>query len=506
MLAYLNNFIFPLSFIPHGHCYLWKPELVSLHSISDFLIASAYYSIPITLLYFVRKREDLPFNGIFLLFGVFIIACGSTHLMEIWTIWHPQYWLSGSLKAFTAVVSVYTAIQLVSLVPKALAFPSPAQLETVNRQLEEEILAHKRSQTALRNSEEKFRTLSDCSPMGIFLCNLTGECTYTNPQYQAISGLTLKETLEKTWVDLVHPEERDSVLADWLATRQYSGEFRILTPQGILHWVHVISAGIYSDVGTLIGHIGTIEDITERKQAEKDLTQRALELERSNAELEKFAYVASHDLQEPLRMVSSYTQLLGRRYKGKIDSDADEFINFAVDGVKRMQVLINDLLAYSRVGSQAKPFVPTNCALILPQVRKNLQLAIADSAAVITYNFLPTVLGDSSQLIQLFQNLLGNAIKFHKDSPPQITIEVEAKNNEWLFAVRDNGIGIEPDYAERIFIIFQRLHTRDDYPGTGIGLAICKKIVERHGGKIWVEPNLPQGSVFYFTLPMIANG
>ncbi|MBD0386278.1 MAG: GAF domain-containing protein [Nostoc sp. C3-bin3] len=244
-------------------------------------------------------------------------------------------------------------------------------------------------------------------------------------------------------------------------------------------------------------------------------SHQSQELARSNAELEQFAYVASHDLQEPLRMVTSYLQLLERRYKNQLDANADQFINYAVDGARRMQTLINDLLNYSRVSTRGQPFMRVNCSVVLEQAIANLQIAIADSQAIVTHDPLPEVMADATQLTQVFQNLIGNAIKFCKNQQPLIHIGVAKPDanldtvslnpipsaDEWLFWVRDNGIGIESQYIERIFIIFQRLHGRDKYPGTGIGLAICKKIIERHGGRIWVESKPDQGSTFYFTIP-----
>ena len=245
-----------------------------------------------------------------------------------------------------------------------------------------------------------------------------------------------------------------------------------------------------------------IEDITARKQAEIALAEKIRDLARSNAELEQFAYVASHDLQEPLRMVASYVQLLARRYQGKLDADADDFIGYAVDGASRMQVLINDLLAYSRVERKGRPFEPVDCEQVISYVLTDLEASIEQTQATITSDALPVVSGDIGQLTQVFENLLTNSIKFHGDAPPRIHISAQRDGAWWRFSVRDNGIGIEPQYWERIFLIFERLHDRASYPGTGIGLAITKKIIERHGGQIEVRSEYGTGTEFLFTLPV----
>ena len=242
----------------------------------------------------------------------------------------------------------------------------------------------------------------------------------------------------------------------------------------------------------------------EQRVAERtlELAERAKDLTRSNSELQQFAYVASHDLQEPLRMVASFTQLLAKRYREKLDDDARGFINYAVDGATRMQTLISDLLTYSRVGTQGKPLEPTACDEVLDRVLRNLKFAIEESGAKVTREPLPVVMADAQQLGQLFQNLISNAIKFHGETPPHVDISAKSSGGIWTFSVRDNGIGISPEHSERIFIIFQRLHTRTEYTGTGIGLAVCKKVAERHGGRIWVESAAEGGTVFHFTIPV----
>jgi len=254
-------------------------------------------------------------------------------------------------------------------------------------------------------------------------------------------------------------------------------------------------------------------DALNRKRAEEKLRETTVELARSNKELEEYAYVASHDLQEPLRGVMSYLQLLERRYGSKLDADAKRFVTRPVAAAKRMQALINDLLEYSRVGTDARPFGRTDCAAVLDRALANLRVAVQESNATVTHGRMPTVMADATQLTQLFQNLIANAIKFKSEEPPQIQICARHVQESalhlletgvemrWRFSVQDNGIGLDLQHAERIFVIFQRLHARDEYSGTGIGLAMCKKIVERHGGRIWVESQPGQGATFHFTIP-----
>lgn len=370
-----------------------------------------------------------------------------------------------------------------------------------------DITERKKAEKELRETSNYLEKLFNYVNAPIVVWDPAFRITRFNHAFEHLTGYTASEVIGKE-LNMLFPEaSRDESLNK--IERTLSGEhwesveIQILRKDGDVRIALWNSANIYAEDGrTLLATIAQGQDITERKQAEAKLKQSIAELKRSNAELEQFAYVASHDLQEPLRMVSSYTQLLARRYRGKLDADADDFIAYAVDGSNRMQMLINDLLAYSRVSTRGKPFEPTDCEAILSQIRVNLQAAIEESDAVITHDPLPTVVADASQLAQLLQNLIGNAVKFRSEEPLHVHVSAEQKGNEWVFSVRDNGIGIDPEYADRIFIVFQRLHNRDEYPGTGIGLAICKKIVERHGGRIWVESQPGKGSTFYFTIPI----
>lgn len=328
---------------------------------------------------------------------------------------------------------------------------------------------------------------------------------------------------------LLHPEDREA-MGRWIGAaisgeKQKAIDVRVITRDGGIRFIRGDGEIIFDQSGRPVRAVGTAQDITERKRTEEALAKYAGELARSNSELEQFAYVASHDLQEPLRMVTSYLQLIERRYKSKLDSDADEFIAFAVDGASRMKTLIADLLAYSRVSRRGSEFEPVEMDLVLDHVLTDLQIAIGESQAVITHDPLPDVFADKTQIGLVLMNLIGNAIKFCGRETPRVHISAtrqiadgesqiapglpsairHSPSAEWCFSIRDNGIGIDPQFFERIFIIFQRLHTRTEYPGTGMGLAICKKIIERHGGRIWVESQADTGSTFYFTLPTSQN-
>jgi PAS domain S-box-containing protein len=297
--------------------------------------------------------------------------------------------------------------------------------------------------------------------------------------------------------------ERDKELIRKAMESHEKGDYeqRFLRPDGNTGYYYSTFQGKYDKDGNLIAIVGTVLDITERKLAEEKLTQLVADLERSNKELEQFAYVASHDLQEPLRMVASYTQLLARHFEGQLDDKTRKYIDYAVDGAVRMQRLINDLLAYSRVNTQGKTPEMIDSHAVLGEALRSLAAAIEENRAIVMNDDLPKVRADATQLSQLFQNLIGNAIKFRGADSPRIRVSACDLGREWRFSLKDNGIGIDAQYADKVFVIFQRLHTRQEFPGTGIGLAICKRIVERHGGRIWFESEAGKGSTFYFTLP-----
>jgi PAS domain S-box-containing protein len=376
----------------------------------------------------------------------------------------------------------------------------------------EDITARKNGEAALRDSEAMYRSTFELAASGIAHVGLDGRFVRVNRQLCGILGYREEDLIGRTVKEISHPEDRDLTdarRARVLAGEQESVRFekRYLRKNGSTVWVSLGIAVVRGEDGAPLYEIAMFDDITERKQAEAALREAHEELKRSNSELEQFAYVASHDLQEPLRMVSSYTQLLGRRYGDKFDADAKEFMGYIVDGAARMKQLIEDLLAYSRVGTKGKDFRPVDLGRALARALGNLKASIDESGASVTNDPLPTLPADELQLAQLFQNLVGNALKFRGAAAPRIRVQVSEKDKFFEIAVRDNGIGIEPQYFERIFMVFQRLHNKGEYPGTGIGLAICKKVVERHGGQIRVESRPGEGSAFIFTLPKErANG
>ncbi|MCD4727694.1 MAG: PAS domain S-box protein, partial [Pirellulales bacterium] len=418
-----------------------------------------------------------------------------------------------------------------------------AELATTVRCLEDE--AHERihAEQSLQESEQRYRSLTIATTSIVWTTDANGKVVADLPSWRDFTGQNEQEIIGWGWSDAIHPDDRQWAKEIWQRSVEthatYDTEHRIRQHDGQFRTFAVRGVPVMDNDGNTREWIGTCTDITEQKQveeelarhrehleemvalrtaelesvnrqlekeiaerkgAEKGLRRTADQLATSNKELEQFAYVASHDLQEPLRVVGSYVQLIERRYKDRLDADANQFIHYIVEGVTRMQQLIADLLDFSRVGTHGKPFHNIGLGAVLDCALSNLDVVIEESGAVVTHDSLLEVRGDETQLVQLFQNLIGNAVKFRGDRRPEINVSARRKDDHWLFAVCDNGIGIERQYWDRLFVIFQRLHTRHKYEGTGIGLAVCKRIVERHGGKIWIDSKPGQGTTFYFTI------
>jgi PAS domain S-box-containing protein len=372
-------------------------------------------------------------------------------------------------------------------------------------EIDQDITENRRTEQALLESEEWLRLLIDrIEDYAIFRLTPEGNVASWNAGAARLKGYQAEEIVGRHF-SVFYPEEavRAGEPARLLARAEADGRVENegwrVRKDGSRFWADVVITVLRDQSGRARGFAKVSRDVTERRQAEERLRQTAAELARSNADLEQFAYVASHDLQAPLRSVTSYSQLLSRRYAGRLDADADEFISFMAAGARRMQSLIDDLLAYARVGSAALVRVPTDLGALVDQVIADARMV--DDQAAITRGALPTLSVDPRQVSQVFQNLLGNALKYHGPEPTRVEVSAERDPTDWVFSMRDNGIGIDPAQAERIFLIFQRLHAQADYDGTGLGLAICKRVVERHGGRIWVESEPGSGATFRFTLP-----
>lgn len=397
-----------------------------------------------------------------------------------------------------------------------------------------DVTAQKKAESALMESEKLFKEIFDQSPIGTIMMTLDCKHVKVNPYFRKMLGYSKDEIMSMKFSDYVRPEDLKITKKEFKKlisgdTSRFSLEIRFIHRNGDVLWGKLSASPVIDRENNPTHVLLRVEDVTTRKEMEKLVKQRTdklanfdkilnvsdedhedaemkllniiEDLKLSNKELEEFAYVSSHDLKEPLRMITSFLQLLKRKYETELDEEANEFIDYAVEGAKRMDMVIEDLLDYSRIGRYNIKFECINTNDIIEQVKSNLRSSIEKSGAVITHGDLPNIYANSSQMVQLFQNLISNSIKYRGDEYPKIEITAELFDDTYTFSVKDNGIGIDEKYLDKIFTIFQRLHTRSEYDGTGIGLAISKKILHRHGGKIWAESELGKGTTFFFTLP-----
>jgi PAS domain S-box-containing protein len=492
-------------FMPHGYCFLWQPDVLWLHVISDGIVAFSYFCIPFALIYFVRKRPDVPFRLVFWLFGAFILLCGTTHILSIWVLWHPTYYTEGVIKAMTAVASLGTLIMTIKMLPEAVDLPSPEQLRIANARLEE---ANAKLESLYADSQERGRATLGNVMDGVMTLDENRRIESVNAACTDIFGYTAEEMIGQDARMLVanaYRREHDSffVNAKTLKDDEIGGgsvreaigrhkDGREIPLQAAVSAFTIQGKRYFSSI---------IRDVTKTKQAEDSRQKLLTRLTESNTELERFAYVASHDMQEPLRMVLNFSQIITKDYGERLDDEGKEYLKIVGDSALRMRDMVQDLLEYARLGREGVSFATVDLNLELAHVEENLGALIKDAGAVITSDTLPMVNGNAVQLMRLLQNLIANAIKYQPvGRQPVIHVGVADEGDHWQIAVSDNGLGIEKAFIDQVFEPFRRLHTWDAIRGTGLGLSVCRKIVENHSGRIWATSELNQGSIFFFTL------
>ena len=544
-MQFLRNLIFPGGFMPHGYCYLWTPGLIGLHVASGSLIALSYFSIPLTLLHIARKRQDIPFGWMFFCFGAFIVACGSTHALEVWTIWFPSYWLAGSVKAMTAAISVVTAILLIAVTPRALALPGIDWLMEINQKLSNEVEHRTKAESSLRRvsedlemrvaertaelvaanqslreSELRYRTIVEHAPEAIVVLDLESDrFVDLNRNAEKLFSMTREELLRVGPVEVspqFQPDGRPSKLAAKVEL-QKALDGRI--PR--FEWSHRDSCGreIPCEISLVRLPVsgralvrGSILDISERKQAideiqrlnaelELRVKQRTAQLEAANRDLESFTYSVSHDLRAPLRHVDGFSRILVDEFGAQLPPGALGHIDRVRKATAHMGHLVDDLLNLARVGRGALKMAPTDLNRLVAETIAGLETDARGRAVDWRIGRLSPVECDPGLMRQVFSNLLANALKFTRNRDTAVIEIGEAHSGSGAeIFVRDNGVGFDMKYADKLFQVFQRLHREEEFEGTGVGLAIVHRILQKHGGAIRAESSPGNGATFFFTL------
>lgn len=548
-MQFLRNLISPGGLMPHGTCYLWAPSLIGLHVISDSLIALSYMSIPITLVHFTRKRRDIPFSWMFLCFGAFIVACGGTHVMEVWTIWFPSYWLSGAVKMATACFSVATAILLIQLTPRVLALPGIQSLLETNQRLAGEVVERVQAESSLRRvsedleervaertmelvaanrslqeSELRFRTVVEHAPEAIFVLDMDVErFIEANRNAEKIFGMTREDLLRVGPAEISPPFQPDGRPSTQAVFEERAQALRKEKPR--FEWVHRNAKG--EDFPCEISVVRlpfsgrnllrrSVVDISERKRAEEEIRklnaeleqrvkERTAQLEEANHDLESFTYSVSHDLRAPLRHMDGFSRILVEDYGSELPAGAKQHVERVRQASLHMGQLVDDLLNLARVGRGSLRVVSTDLNEVLAETMVSLEAETRGREVDWRISRLSRAACDPGLMRQVFFNLLSNALKF-TNGRGKAVIEIGETHieGEPVIFVRDNGVGFDMKYADKLFQVFQRLHPAAEFEGTGVGLAIVHRILQKHGGSIRVESIPGKGAAFFFTLGRVS--
>jgi PAS domain S-box-containing protein len=500
--------------MPHGYCYLWNAKLVWLHVVSDGVIALAYFAIPAALLWFIRKRPDLPFTPVFALFGLFIIACGFTHIMEVWNLWHADYWLAGAIKAVTAAASVATALATIRMMPKAVRLPDVATWIQSTAALEKEVQDRREMELELRISEANYREqaeLLDLTHDAIFVRDLDSRILYWNRAAEKLYGWEKHEVRGRVTHDLLHtqfPEPVSEIVAQVFDTGSWAGELFHERRDGTILIVSSRWALRTDAASQPIAILESNRDVTERRRIEvqvqnlnNNLRRKVDELTAANLELESFSYSVSHDLRAPLRHIDGFARILRDEHAGQIDEDGLRYLDRVLQSANHMGQLVDDLINLARIGRGAMKQQIVKLDQIVRDAIAELPEETGERKIEWRIEPLPERQCDAGLLKLVFINLLANAVKFTRDRSSAL-IEVGTREFDGVTAifVRDNGVGFDPRYADKLFGVFQRLHKQEDFEGTGIGLATVQRVIRRHGGEVWTESELGHGATFLFTL------
>jgi PAS domain S-box-containing protein len=501
MIDAFLHFFDSSGFTPHGHCFLWTPSLLWSYVVADSVIALSYYSIPVALWYFVRKRRDVPFRWVFVMFGVFVMACGTTHILAIWDIWQPDYWTDAAVKGLTAVASVVTAFFLWPLIPRALAIPSQAQLERVNTALQNEIAERE-------HSEARLEAFLDNSAALMFIKDLDGRYLHVNQSFLRSYGLTRERVLLRSDAELFDREQATQFQTNdakaIAAGTSIQVEQTARYADGGSHTTLVSKFPIFDASGRITALGGIAADITQRKQAEEqirrlneDLISRTAELETSNKELEGFCYSVSHDLRAPLRAIDGFRALLASEFAAGLASTATAYLERIGNAAQQMGQLIDALLFLSRISREPLDIKRVDLSTMVADIAAKLEQS--DPHRRVTWRIAPDlgVEGDAKLLRIALENLMGNAWKF---TGKTARAQIEFGGDDGVFFVRDNGTGFSMAYGSKLFRAFERLHTPKEFPGIGAGLATAERILRRHRGRIWAEAAEGQGATFFFEL------